>query len=70
MKNYIDNVVCNMCQNEIKKNKFGYLDDYLSIKKRWGYGSEFDNEVHLINICNECYKKFIKKLKIHPNVDN
>ncbi len=75
MKNYkkiksskivVDTIFCNMCGEKIEKDKFGYEADYLSIEKTWGFGSEYDNNTHNIDICQKCYKKFIDNLKIKP----
>lgn len=70
MENYVTTIACNVCGEEINRNKLGYLDDYLKIEKRWGFGSEFDNEVHIINVCEACYKQLVKKLKINHNIGN
>lgn len=63
------NVKCNCCGKDIATDKFGYTSDYLSVEKRWGYGSTFDNEVHSFDICEDCYKKLIKEFKIPINID-
>jgi len=70
MEKYVTTIICNLCEKSININKLGYLDDYLKIEKRWGFGSDFDNEVHAINICEDCYKKFIKNLKVSYNINN
>lgn len=70
MKKNATIVYCNICSEKIKSNKFGYIEDYLNIEKRWGYGSEFDNEVHLVNICQSCYRELVKSLKIKPIIHN
>jgi len=63
----IHDIFCNVCGKKIHKNKDGYFDDFLSIEKRWGYHSEFDNETHFIDICQACYKVLINNLKIKPD---
>ncbi len=60
----ISDVKCNCCGKTIKKDGLGHIADYLSIEKRWGYGSDFDNEVHSFDICEQCYKKIISKFKL------
>lgn len=57
-------VKCNCCGKEIATDKYGYTSDYLSVNKRWGYNSSFDNENHSFDICENCYKKFIDNFKI------
>lgn len=62
-------VKCNCCGKNIETDKFGYTSDYLSVEKRWGYGSSFDNEVHSFDICEDCYKNFINNFKIPAEVN-
>lgn len=57
-------LLCNVCGKPILKNTFGYYDDHISIEKRWGYGSPYDNETHNFEICHDCYDKMIKTFKI------
>ena len=63
-------IICNMCANTIKSNMFGYIDDHLSIEKRWSYGSSYDNEIHSINICEPCYKDLIHSFIVKPTILN
>lgn len=60
---------CNMCASYIPVNVYGYLEEYLEIEKRWGYGSPMDNEVHHLYICQGCYEQFFSSLKIKPNTN-
>jgi len=69
-ENVIQDIFCNICGKKIHKNEFGYYDDFLSIEKKWGYHSEFDNEIHCIDICQTCYKTFLDNLKLKPDCDN
>lgn len=62
-------IKCNCCGKDITTDKFGYTSDYLSIEKRWGYNSSFDNENHCFDICEDCYKKLISKFKIPIKID-
>ncbi len=62
--NEIESVVCNCCGEHIKKTGNGKLEDYLSIEKRWGYLSPYDNEVHSFDICVDCYTKITESFKI------
>lgn len=65
----LSSVKCNCCGEDIATDKFGYTSDYLSVEKRWGYGSTFDNEVHSFDICEDCYRKIIKGFKIPIDID-
>lgn len=66
----IDKVYCNACGREIKMNKYGYFDDYLTVEKRWSYGSRFDNQVHSFDLCQDCYNILIESLQVKPDVEN
>lgn len=63
----IDTIKCNCCGNEITTDGQGYTSDYLSVSKRWGYNSDFDNQEHSFDICQDCYKKLIATFKIPIN---
>ena len=60
----VQEIFCNVCGTEIKKNSFGYYDQHLSVEKQWGYGSPFDSETHSFDICHDCYESLIKTFKI------
>ena len=54
-----EKIICNNCGKEIVV-KNGVADgDALSVEKRWGYFSNKDNEVHVFDLCEECYDKWI-----------
>ena len=52
---------------EIKKDIYGYYNDYIHIEKKWGYNSDFDGEKHSFDICSQCYKKMVSDFKIPVN---
>lgn len=60
-------VKCNCCGKEIETDNIGYTSDYLSVEKRWGFNSSFDNQCHCFDICENCYKKIINSFKIPIN---
>ena len=64
----IDDVICNCCGQPIKRPYGRTLDDYIHITKQWGYASDYENETHNIDLCEDCYKNIIKKFKIRPNI--
>lgn len=48
-------VICNKCGKEIAVENGHLAEDMLQIEKRWGYPSEKDNEVHVFDLCEQCY---------------
>ena len=62
----IQDIVCNICAKKIPKNDFGYFEDFLEIKKTWGFHSAFDGETHEFDICLDCYKIILDGMEIKP----
>jgi hypothetical protein len=57
-------IYCNICGGALSTDSFGYFPDHLSVDKKWGYASDFDNERHEFDICAQCYKKLISSFVI------
>ena len=57
-------VTCNICGNAIKKNEMGYFDDFLEIKKTWGYHSPMDGETHTFDVCAGCYQEWVGGFRV------
>ena len=55
----IKKIICNKCGKEIVVKNGVAEADTLSVEKRWGYFSNKDNEVHVFDLCEECYDKWI-----------
>ena len=54
-----EKIICNKCGKEIVVKNGVAEADALSVEKRWGYVSIKDNEVHVFDLCEECYDKWI-----------
>ncbi|MCL2187723.1 MAG: hypothetical protein FWC16_01665 [Defluviitaleaceae bacterium] len=59
-------VRCNACGREVGRNACGYMQDYVSLSKEWGYHSPFDGEAHSIDLCVDCYQSWINAFEIPP----
>lgn len=64
-----EKIICNFCGEEIKKEGENVFYDYIEIKKKWGYLSDFDGQTHSFDICQNCYKKLIKEFKHQIEVE-
>ena len=64
----IEEVKCNLCGYQVKKDKFGYVEDHLCINKTWGYGQPSDGETHLFRLCYACYINLLEKFVIPPRI--
>jgi len=65
----LDEIRCNHCGRQLKRNHFGYFEDYLSVSKTWGYGPPVDGETHAFDLCYDCYTHIIASFQIPPRVD-
>lgn len=50
-------VYCNCCGKEICKETASPRQDWLEVKKEWGYFSEKDGEIHHFILCESCYDR-------------
>lgn len=57
---------CNCCGKEY--DYWDYNED-ISIHRYVGYGSKYDGDEILINICCECFDKLVESCKIPPQMD-
>ncbi len=64
-----NHIICNCCGNEIKTNKQHPYPEYISIRKEWGFDSDYDGEIHEIDLCQSCYTKWIQTFKFNPQVE-
>ncbi len=62
-----DQIICNCCGKTLE-GQHPYLD-YLHIQKQWGYDSPYDGETHEMDICPDCYAKWIQTFKIPPQME-
>lgn len=60
-------VRCNCCGRLISQ-KGNNKEDYLRIEKEWGYFSDKDREIHEIQLCEECYDRWIKGFRVPVTV--
>jgi ribosomal-protein-alanine N-acetyltransferase len=64
----VDEIICNCCAKPIKKYDYGVFNDHIHINKAFGYWSNHDTEIHSMDICEDCYEKFIATFKIKPEI--
>lgn len=56
-------VYCNCCGRVISETG-NSKEDYLQVKKAWGYFSSKDLTGHAFNMCEMCYDKMIANFKV------
>lgn len=65
----VQDIICNMCGNAVKKESENVFSDYLAVEKVWSYLSSFDCQCHKFDLCEDCYKKLISSFAIPPEID-
>lgn len=57
-------IVCNGCGKEIEIVNGIAGQDYLSIKKEWGYFSGKDGKAQELVLCEDCWDELLSRLKV------
>lgn len=57
-------IYCNCCGKAIGKEGTDKREDYLEVRKEWGYFSDKDGDIHHFILCESCYDQFIKQFCI------
>ena len=62
--NELDKIICNKCGKEIKVVRGVAQEDFLAVKKCWGYFSNKDNQEDAFELCEDCYDELVASFKI------
>lgn len=57
-------IVCNKCGREIAYEKGIATEDYLAVKKSWGYFSRKDGMTNSFILCEDCSDNLMRSFKI------
>jgi len=63
-RNELDKIICNKCGKEIEVIRGVAREDFLEVKKRWGYFSNKDNREDTFDLCEDCYDELVASFKI------
>ena len=61
---------CNMCGRKIIFGEKQDNEDYLLIRKEWGYFSRKDGKRYTIRMCEECFDRFVDDCVVSPEIDD
>lgn len=61
---------CNMCGRKIIFGERHDKEDYLLIRKEWGYFSRKDGKRYTIRMCEECFDRFVDDCVVSPEIDD
>ena len=62
--NELEKIICNKCGKEISVIQGVAREDFLEVKKRWGYFSDKDNQEDVFDLCEQCYDELVASFKI------
>lgn len=69
MTNHQDKtLICNQCGRMLRRENGIYREDFVQIRKKWGYFSSKDTENHTITLCEPCYDAMVRRLAIPPDI--
>ena len=57
-------IICNCCGKEIETVNGIARQDYLPIKKEWGYFSKKDGKIQELVLCEDCWDDFCSRLAV------
>lgn len=64
---------CNACGKKLEVKDGILQEDALFVKKKWGYFSKKDLEVHDFTICEECYDTmvagFVRNITVSQKIE-
>lgn len=69
MEKKVYEVYCNSCGKKIETTDSTKREDYISIKKEWGYFSNKDGQIHIFHICESCYDTWAGQFRIPVKVE-
>lgn len=62
----MNKIRCNQCGRMIKVENDIAREDYLHVRKQWGYFSEKDGRTQEFNICETCFSLMERDFAIAP----
>jgi len=63
-QNQLISMQCNYCKKELKLEEGIVKEGSFSVDYTWGYFSNKDGLCHKLDLCEDCYDRFIKELGI------
>lgn len=64
----LETLVCNCCGKSLKLCNGMATEGVCHIDITWGYFSDMDGENHSLDLCEECYIKWINNFKVPVSV--
>lgn len=65
----IEKIICNQCGKEIPMVNGRMAAGVCSIHQTWEYGSDKDGETHEIDLCEDCYDKWVTEFQVPVTVE-
>jgi hypothetical protein len=60
----MEQIQCNQCGKVIVYGEGTNQEDFLTVKKEWGYFSRKDLELHEFHLCEDCYDKLVQHFQV------
>lgn len=57
-------IICNCCGKEICVEPGNNMQDYIYIRKEWGYFSRKDGRLQEFNLCEDCFDDIVSHFQV------
>ena len=64
----LESTVCNKCGKKFNNERIG--NPITEIEINFGYGSKYDNQKWVFDLCDECIYELTNDFKIKPELDS
>lgn len=61
----LEAVVCDCCGKKIAAKNGIATEDFLHIRKEWGYFSRKDGDIDEFDICEDCFERWVQGFTCH-----
>ncbi len=62
-------LTCNGCGRMLVRDKGIFREDFVDLRKNWGYFSRKDTQNHRVILCEDCYDRLTGLLAIPPQIE-
>lgn len=64
----LEQITCNKCGKQMKRENGVIKQDFLEITKAWGYFSQKDGKTYSFALCEECCDKMIEGFMVPVDI--
>ena len=62
-------LLCNGCGRKLIRKNGIYREDFVDLRKKWGYFSRKDTQNHRLILCEDCYDRLTGLSVLPPQIE-